>query len=159
MTAMLDRTSPGTHARAAQATPEPPARPTRPAAPGSGPSVFALLAGAAVLYLWNLTASGYGNEFYAAATQAATQSWKAWLFGSLDSGNAHHRGQAARVPVGERALRAASSASPAGRVLAPQALEGVAAVGMLYLTVRRTSGRGRRADVGRGARRHARSRC
>jgi hypothetical protein len=44
--------------------------------------------GAAVLYLWDLSASGYANDFYAAAVQAGTQSWKAWLFGSLDSGSA-----------------------------------------------------------------------
>jgi hypothetical protein len=31
---------------------------------------------------------GYANDFYAAAVQAGTQSWKAWMFGSLDSGSA-----------------------------------------------------------------------
>ena len=51
------------------------------------PAAFGLLAATAVLYLWNLTASGYGNSFYAAAVQSGTQDWKAWLFGSLDSGN------------------------------------------------------------------------
>ena len=38
-----------------------------------------------VAYLWNLTASGYANSFYAAAVQAGTKSWKAFFFGSLDS--------------------------------------------------------------------------
>ena len=52
------------------------------------PALFVLLVGTAVLYLWNLSASGYANEYYAAAVQAGTQSLKAWLFGSLDSGNA-----------------------------------------------------------------------
>ncbi|MEV6644047.1 hypothetical protein [Amycolatopsis sp. NPDC051371] len=33
----------------------------------------------AVPYFWNLTASGYGNSFYAAAVQSGTQDWKAWL--------------------------------------------------------------------------------
>ena len=47
-----------------------------------------LLAGTAVLYLWNLSASGYANSFYSAAVQAGSQSWKAFLFGSLDAGNA-----------------------------------------------------------------------
>src|ERR1700694_3186312 len=42
-----------------------------------------LLAATAVLYLWNLSASGYGNTFYAAAAQAGSQSWSAWLFGSI----------------------------------------------------------------------------
>ena len=52
------------------------------------PGLLALLVGTAVLYLWGLGSSGWANEFYAAAVQAGTQSWKALLFGSLDSGNA-----------------------------------------------------------------------
>ena len=46
-----------------------------------------LLAASAVLYLWNLSASGYGNTFYAAAAQAGSRSWSAWFFGSLDPEN------------------------------------------------------------------------
>jgi hypothetical protein len=52
------------------------------------PALLVLLAGTAVLYLWNLSASGYANEYYAAAVQAGTRSLTAWLFGSLDAGNA-----------------------------------------------------------------------
>jgi hypothetical protein len=37
-----------------------------------------LLVGTGFLYLWDLSASGWANEFYAAATQAGAQSWKAW---------------------------------------------------------------------------------
>ncbi len=37
------------------------------------PTVFGLLAATALLYFWNLTASGYGNSFYAAAVQSGTQ--------------------------------------------------------------------------------------
>ena len=33
-------------------------------------------------------APGWANNFYAAAVQAGTQSWKALFFGSLDAGNA-----------------------------------------------------------------------
>jgi hypothetical protein len=44
-----------------------------------------LLGLAAVLYLWGLTRNGYANEFYAAAVKAGTQSWRAFLFGSLDA--------------------------------------------------------------------------
>jgi 4-amino-4-deoxy-L-arabinose transferase-like glycosyltransferase len=40
----------------------------------------------AALYLWNLSATGYGNTFYAAASQAGAQSWSAWFFGALDAG-------------------------------------------------------------------------
>ena len=52
------------------------------------PAVLALLVTTAVLYLWGLGSSGWANDYYAAAAQAATQDWKAWLFGSLDAGNA-----------------------------------------------------------------------
>ena len=50
-------------------------------------SLIALIAGTALLYLWSLGASGYANDFYAAAVQAGTQSWKAFFFGSFDSSN------------------------------------------------------------------------
>ena len=42
---------------------------------------------AAVLYLVNLTVSGFTNSYYAMAAQAASQSWSAWFWGSLDAGN------------------------------------------------------------------------
>src|ERR1700692_3115974 len=49
------------------------------------PALIALLLLTAVAYLLDLSASGYANSFYAAAVQAATKSWKAFFFGSLDS--------------------------------------------------------------------------
>ncbi|MDT5015807.1 MAG: hypothetical protein QOD39_1967, partial [Mycobacterium sp.] len=52
------------------------------------PAFWALLVGTGVLYLWGLGSSGWANSYYAAAAQAGTQDWKAWLFGSLDAGNA-----------------------------------------------------------------------
>ena len=52
------------------------------------PALLALLAATAVLYLWGLGSQGWANNYYAAAAQAGTQDWKAWLFGSLDAGNA-----------------------------------------------------------------------
>ncbi len=86
-----------------------------------------------------LGASGYANDFYAAAVQAGTTSWKAMFFGSLDAGSA--------ITVDKPALFLWPMET-AGRVfgfnswtmLVPQALEGVAAVGLLALTVRRTGG-------------------
>ncbi|MEO6086193.1 MAG: glycosyltransferase family 39 protein [Umezawaea sp.] len=103
------------------------------------PAFFALLAATAVLYLWNLSASGYGNGFYAAATQSATQSWKAWLFGSLDSGNVLTVDKPPAF-LWVSGLFARIFGFSSWTVLAPQALEGVAAVGLLYATVKRTSG-------------------
>ncbi|GLZ42901.1 glycosyltransferase family 39 protein [Actinokineospora sp. NBRC 105648] len=103
------------------------------------PAAMALLVATAVLYLWDLTASGFGNGFYAAAVQAGTQSWKAWLFGSLDAGNA------ITVDKPPGALWVATAFArvfgfSSFTVLAPQALMGVASVGLLYATVKRTNG-------------------
>ena len=105
------------------------------------PGLLALLAGTAVLYLWGLGSSGWANGYYAAAAQAGTQSWKAWLFGSLDAGNA--------ITV-DKPPAAMWLMSLSGELfgfneftmLLPQALMGVAAVAVLYFTVKRTSGPG-----------------
>jgi 4-amino-4-deoxy-L-arabinose transferase-like glycosyltransferase len=101
--------------------------------------VLLLLVGTAVLYLWNLTASGWANSYYAAATQAATQSWQALLFGSLDAGNVVtvDKPPAALWVSG---LFARVFGFSSWSVLVPQALAGVAAVWLLYAAVKRTSG-------------------
>ncbi|MGV9802116.1 glycosyltransferase family 39 protein [Mycobacterium sp. NPDC003449] len=118
-----------------------------PRPPGAGrtrwvrPAYWALLAGTAVLYLWGLGSSGWANSYYAAAAQAGTLSWKAWLFGSLDAGNA--------ITV-DKPPAAMWAMVLSGRLLGfneftmllPQALMGVAAVAVLYAAVRRTSGPG-----------------
>jgi len=103
------------------------------------PALAVLLVGSAVLYLWDLSASGYANEYYAAAVQAGTQSFKAWLFGSLDSGNAitvDKPPAALWVMTASARLFGFSSWS----LLVPQALMGVASVALLYGAVRRWTG-------------------
>ncbi len=47
----------------------------------------ALLGATALLYLWGLSNSGWANQYYAAAAQSGSKSWKAFLFGSLDQSN------------------------------------------------------------------------
>ena len=93
----------------------------------------------AVLYLWNLSANGWANSFYSAAVQASSQSWTALLFGSSDAANAitvdKTPGALWVMDVSVR-LFGFNSWS----VLAPQALEGVAAVALLYAAVRRANG-------------------
>ena len=64
------------------------------------PALLGLLALTALLYLWDLTRNGWANDFYAAAVQAGTKSWKAFFFGSFDSVELHHRGQDARHRCG-----------------------------------------------------------
>jgi 4-amino-4-deoxy-L-arabinose transferase-like glycosyltransferase len=110
-----------------------------PAARERRPWVLLLLAATAVLYLWNLTASGWANSYYAAATQAAGQSWKAWLFGSLDAGNVITVDKPP-VSLWLSGLFARVFGFSGWSVLAPQALAGVGAVWLLYAAVKRTSG-------------------
>jgi 4-amino-4-deoxy-L-arabinose transferase-like glycosyltransferase len=103
------------------------------------PSAALLLALTAVLYLWNLEATGYANSFYAAAIQAGSKDWTALLFGSLDAGNAitvDKPPAALWIPALAGRIFGFSALS----MLIPQALMGVAAVGLLYLAVRRVSG-------------------
>jgi len=103
------------------------------------PALLGLLALTAVLYLWDLSASGYANSFYAAAVQAGTKSWKAFFFGSLDAGNSITVDKPpASLWVMELSGRIFGFNS--WSLLVPQALEGVAAVGLLYSTVRRVAG-------------------
>ncbi|HUQ58698.1 glycosyltransferase family 39 protein [Lentzea sp.] len=125
-----------TLAPAPVAAPKPPARNPKAV---HRIAFLGLLAATAVLYLWNLTASGWGNDFYAAATQAASQSWKALLFGSLDPGNTITVDKPPAF-LWVSGVFAKAFGFSSWTVLAPQALEGVAAVGLSYATVKRTSG-------------------
>jgi 4-amino-4-deoxy-L-arabinose transferase-like glycosyltransferase len=100
------------------------------------PALVALLAATAVLYLWGLGASGWANSFYSAAVEAGTKSWKAFFYGSFDSSNFITVDKPpASLWVME--LSARVFGVNAWSILVPQALEGVAAVGLLYATVRR----------------------
>src|SRR6202453_3558529 len=51
------------------------------------PALLALLVLTALLYIAGLSRNGWANDFYAAAVQAGTKSWKAFFFGSFDSSN------------------------------------------------------------------------
>jgi 4-amino-4-deoxy-L-arabinose transferase-like glycosyltransferase len=104
-----------------------------------GPALWALLGATAALYLWDLGAAGYANQFYAASVQAGTQSWKALLFASLDPGNAItiDKPPAAIWVMG---LSARLFGFGVWAMLAPQALMGVGSVALLYGAVRRASG-------------------
>ena len=112
--------------------------PRRHGRAGRTAALVALLAGTAVLYLWSLSASGYGNSFYAAAVQAGSQSWKAFFFGSLDAGNSITVDKPP-ASLWLMALSVRVFGLSSWSILAPQALLGVATVGVLYASVRRTS--------------------
>ncbi len=103
------------------------------------PALAGLLGATALLYLWGLGASAYANTFYSAAAQAGATSWKAFLFGSSDAANSIMVDKPpASLWVMELAVRI-FGLNP-WSILVPQALEGVAAVGVLYAVVRRWHG-------------------
>ena len=104
-----------------------------------GTTLAALLSGTAVFYLWGLSASGYANSFYSAAAQAGSQSWKAFIFGSLDAGNAITVDQPP-ASLWLMALSVRIFGLSSWSILVPQALLGVGTVAVLYASVRRTSG-------------------
>ncbi|MEE1784961.1 glycosyltransferase family 39 protein [Streptomyces sp. SP17BM10] len=100
------------------------------------PALLGLMAATAVLYLWDLSASGWANAFYSAAVQAGSQSWKAFFFGSSDASNfiTVDKPPASLWPM---ALSARIFGLSSWSLLAPQALMGAATVGVLYAAVRR----------------------
>jgi 4-amino-4-deoxy-L-arabinose transferase-like glycosyltransferase len=100
------------------------------------PALLALLLATGVLYLWDLSASGWANSFYSAAVQAGSKSWEAFFFGSSDAANAITVDKPpASLWVMTLSVRAFGLSS--WSILVPQALMGVATVGVLYAAVRR----------------------
>ena len=98
----------------------------------------ALLLGTALLYLIGLSASGWANQYYSAAAEAGSKSWTAFLFGSLDSSNFITVDKPpASLWVMDLSVRIFGLNS--WSVLVPQALEGVAAVALLYAAVKRVA--------------------
>jgi 4-amino-4-deoxy-L-arabinose transferase-like glycosyltransferase len=105
------------------------------------PALLGLLVITGVLYLFNLSRNGYANDFYAAAVQAGTRSWKAFFFGSFDSSNFITVDKTpASLWVDVLAARIFGFSS--WSLLVPQALEGIASVAVLYAAVRRWFGPG-----------------
>ncbi|GAA4510271.1 hypothetical protein GCM10023191_072660 [Actinoallomurus oryzae] len=101
------------------------------------PGLIALLAATAVLYIWGLGSSKWANAFYSAAVQAGAHSWKAFFFGSSDAANliTVDKTPLALWPMD---LAARLFGVNSWSILVPQALIGVATVGLLYASVRRS---------------------
>jgi 4-amino-4-deoxy-L-arabinose transferase-like glycosyltransferase len=103
------------------------------------PATAGVMALTAVLYLVNLTVSGYANVFYSGAAWAASQSWTAWFMGAVDPASfiTVDKPPLATMVMGLSVrLFGLSSAS----ILLPEALMGVATVALVMATVRRTFG-------------------
>ncbi|MFF2346590.1 ArnT family glycosyltransferase [Pseudarthrobacter sp. NPDC058119] len=113
-------------------------RPRDPLALRRHLELAAVLAGTAVLYLWNLGASGWANAFYSAAAQAGSQDWTAWFFGSSDAANSItvDKPPASLWIMG---LSVRIFGLNPWSILVPQALMGVGAAWLLHLAVRRST--------------------
>jgi 4-amino-4-deoxy-L-arabinose transferase-like glycosyltransferase len=103
------------------------------------PALLALLALTAVLYAAGLSRNGWANDFYSAAVQAGTASWKAFFFGSFDA-SSFITVDKTPASLWVMELSARVFGLNYWSVLLPQAAEGVASVAVLYAAVRRWSG-------------------
>ncbi len=142
--------APGTTAIPRESSPGPtaPAAPTRIQRLWRGPqgdprwtrpALLGLLMATALLYLYNLTSSGYANSFYSAAVQAGSANWEAFFFGSSDVGNSITVDKPpAALWVMALSVRVLGLSSFA--ILLPEVLMGVATVGVVHATVKRHFG-------------------
>ncbi|HEY8721834.1 glycosyltransferase family 39 protein [Pengzhenrongella sp.] len=118
-------------------TDRPPSGTTRPPRTRwERPALAGLLLVTAALYLWDLSVSGWGNSFYSAAVQAGSESWKAFLYGASDAaGSITVDKPPAALWIMALSVRIFGLSS--WSILVPEALMGVATVGVLYASVRR----------------------
>jgi 4-amino-4-deoxy-L-arabinose transferase-like glycosyltransferase len=100
------------------------------------PALLGLLAVTALLYLWDLAASGYANSFYSAAAQAGSVNWEAFFYGSSDAANSITVDKPP-ASLWIMALSVRMFGLSSWSILVPQALMGVATVALVYAIVRR----------------------
>lgn len=100
------------------------------------PALLGLLLVTAVLYVWDLSASGWANSFYSAAVQAGTKNWEAFFYGSSDAGNSITVDKPpASLWIMELSARVFGLSS--WSILLPEAIMGVVTVALVYAIVRR----------------------
>jgi 4-amino-4-deoxy-L-arabinose transferase-like glycosyltransferase len=104
------------------------------------PELGALLVLAGVLYLWALNRNGFANEYYAAAVRSMSTSWHAFLYGSFDASGVMTVDKPP-LALWVQALSARVFGLNSWSLLVPQALMGVATVGLVYDMTRRNFGR------------------
>src|SRR3954451_24072559 len=100
------------------------------------PELGLLLVVSGALYLWALSRNGWANEYYSAAARSMSTSWHAFLYGSVDSGGGVTGGKPP-LALWVQALSVRAFGYHPLSVLVPQALMGVASVGLLYDLTRR----------------------
>jgi 4-amino-4-deoxy-L-arabinose transferase-like glycosyltransferase len=110
------------------------------AVPLPRPELAALLAIAALLYLWGLSKNGWANDYYSAAVRSMAGSWHDFLYGSFDAKGLMTVDKPP-LALWVEALSVKLFGFNSLAILVPQALMGVASVGLLYDLTRRRWGR------------------
>ncbi len=104
------------------------------------PELPALLGLGALLNFWNLSINGWANTYYAAAVRSMSTSWHDFLYASLDKSGLMTVDKPP-LSLWIQALSVRIFGFHPLSVLVPQALMGIAAVGLLYDLTRRRFGR------------------
>jgi 4-amino-4-deoxy-L-arabinose transferase-like glycosyltransferase len=104
------------------------------------PELLGVLAVAAVLNLWNLSVNGDANDFYAAAVKAMASNWHDFIFNSMDRAGLM---TVDKPPLSDwiQALSVRVFGWSSWSLLAPQAVMGIVAAGLMYDLTRRRFGR------------------
>ncbi|HEY5196007.1 MAG TPA: glycosyltransferase family 39 protein [Solirubrobacteraceae bacterium] len=104
------------------------------------PELGVVLLLAAVLNLWALSRNGWANDYYSAAVRSMSTSWHDFLFGSMDPSGVMTVDKPP-LALWVEALSVRMFGYSSLSILVPQALIGVASVGLVYDLVRRRFGR------------------
>jgi 4-amino-4-deoxy-L-arabinose transferase-like glycosyltransferase len=104
------------------------------------PELAALLILAAFLNLWALSINGWANDYYAAAVKSMSTSWHAFLYGSFDVAGLQTVDKPP-LALWVQALSVRAFGYSSWSLLVPQALMGVATVGLVYDLAQRRFGR------------------
>jgi 4-amino-4-deoxy-L-arabinose transferase-like glycosyltransferase len=110
------------------------------AVPLPRPELAVLLVLAGALYLWGLSKNGFANDYYSAAVRSMAGSWHDFLYGSFDAKGLMTVDKPPAA-LWVEALSAKAFGFNSLAILVPQALMGVASVGLLYDLTRRRFGR------------------
>jgi 4-amino-4-deoxy-L-arabinose transferase-like glycosyltransferase/putative flippase GtrA len=104
------------------------------------PELLLLLVLATVLNLWALSQNGWANEYYSAAVRSMSTSWHNFLYDSFDPSGVMTVDKPP-LSLWVQALSVRAFGYHPLSILVPQALMGVATVGLVYDLVRRRFGR------------------
>ncbi|MEA2444182.1 MAG: hypothetical protein QOJ12_1474, partial [Thermoleophilales bacterium] len=105
------------------------------------PELIGLLVLAAVLNLWALDRNGWANDYYSAAVRSMSSSWHNFFFVSFDPAGVMTVDKPP-LALWVETLSAKAFGYSSWSILVPQALMGVASVGLTYDLTRRYFGRG-----------------